>query len=416
MVLNQELLMLKRYWVTFAVLLVAVAVFVSATPYSVSVSTSKPEYAPGDTVTVNIKVTPPDTVVLMWEVNDPNGVRKDFGQLTCPSGSCSFSFRTGSNWPTGTYRVIVAVSGTPDKGYGSFTLRTPTAPPSPPPPSPPPSPPDYKRLAEYKIAAASAALANLNATLRNLIALLGLLNQTLSQDYLAQLSDIAGLLSKARDQYNSANYESAYNTAVSASQMLGSLSASVVSEATKALISVAENLKARAQDEVTVKLLESVSESLASVSPSDTDAFEKSISAARILVVAAKALKAPQLEASVASLAQQVEQLRSSLENLNKTAAELQTQLEVLQREKAELASRVETLQGNLSSLTRENEQLNLRVKVLSEENTQLKAQLEQSVPRSFAATAAAAAMVAGLAAGAAIGGIAVKKRAVGKP
>jgi len=412
MVLNQDPSMLKRYWATFAVLLVAVAAFVSATPYSVSVSTSKPEYAPGDTVTVNIKVTPSDTVVLMWEVDDPNGVRKDFGQLTCSSGSCSFSFRTGSNWPTGTYRVIVAVSGTSDKGYGSFTLRTPTAPPSP----PPPSPPDYKRLAEYKIAAASAALANLNATLRNLIALLGLLNQTLSQDYLAQLSDIAGLLSKARDQYNSANYESAYNTAVSASQMLGSLSASVVSEATKALISVAENLKARAQDEVTVKLLESVSESLASVSPSDTDAFEKSISAARILVVAAKALKAPQLEASVASLAQQVEQLRSSLENLNKTAAELQTQLEVLQREKAELASRVETLQGNLSSLTRENEQLNLRVKVLSEENTQLKAQLEQSVPRSFAATAAAAAMVAGLAAGAAIGGIAVKKRAVGKP
>jgi len=412
MVLNQDPSMLKRYWATFAVLLVAVAAFVSATPYSVSVSTSKPEYAPGDTVTVNIKVTPSDTVVLMWEVDDPNGVRKDFGQLTCSSGSCSFSFSTGSNWPTGTYRVIVAVSGTSDKGYGSFTLRTPTAPPSP----PPPSPPDYKRLAEYKIAAASAALANLNATLRNLIALLGLLNQTLSQDYLAQLSDIAGLLSKARDQYNSANYESAYNTAVSASQMLGSLSASVVSEATKALISVAENLKARAQDEVTVKLLESVSESLASVSPSDTDAFEKSISAARILVVAAKALKAPQLEASVASLAQQVEQLRSSLENLNKTAAELQTQLEVLQREKAELASRVETLQGNLSSLTRENEQLNLRVKVLSEENTQLKAQLEQSVPRSFAATAAAAAMVAGLAAGAAIGGIAVKKRAVGKP
>jgi len=259
-------------------------------------------------------------------------------------------------------------------------------------------------------------LANLNATLRNLIALLGLLNQTLSQDYLAQLSDIAGLLSKARDQYNSANYESAYNTAVSASQMLGSLSASVVSEATKALISVAENLKARAQDEVTVKLLESISESLASVSPSDGNALEKLISAARILVIAAKALKAPQLEASVAALAQQVEQLRSSLENLNKTTAELQTQLEVLQREKAELASRVDTLRGNLSGLTRENEQLNLQVKVLSEENAQLKAQLEQSVPRSFAVTAAAAAMVAGLAVGAAIGGIAVKKRAVGKP
>jgi hypothetical protein len=405
--------MLKPSLAAFAVLLVAVALLASASPYSVSVSTSKPEYAPGDTVAVSVKITPSDTVVLLWEVDDPNGVRRDFGQLTCSSGSCSFSFRTGSNWPTGTYTVIVAVSGTSDRGSTTFALRTPTAPP----PSPPPPPPaDYKRLAESKIAAASAALADLNATLRNLINLLGLLNQTLSQGYLAQLSEAASLLSKARDLYNSASYESAYNTAVSASQMLGSLSASVVNEAARALISVAESLKARAQDNVTAELLKSVSESLATITPSDRDAFEKLISAAKILVVAARALKAPQLEASVAALAQQAAQLQSSLENLTKTAAELQAQLETVQREKGELASRVETLQGSLSSLTSENERLKQQVKSLSEENAQLKAQLEQSVPRSFAVTAAAAAAAAGLAVGAAIGAIAAKKRATGKP
>ena len=400
-------MMLKAIWATLAILLVATTALTSAAPYSVSVSTSKPEYAPGDTVTVNVKISPPETVVLLWEVSDPNGARKDFGQLTCPSGTCSFSFRTGSNWPTGTYRIVVAVSGTPDKGYASFTLRTPTAP-----TPPPPAPPDYRRLAESKIAAASAALADLNATLRNLIDLLKLLNQTLSRDYLAQLSEAASLLEQARSLYNDASYESAYNTAVSVSQMLASLSASVVSEAARALISVAENLKAKAQDSVTEELLKSVVESLDKISSSDRDAFEKLISAARILVVVARALKAPQLEASIAALAQQVAQLQSSLENLSKTAAELQSQLETLQLEKAELASRVETLQASLNSLTRENEQLNSQVKMLSEENAQLKAQLEQSVPRGFAAAVAAAAAAAGLAAGAAIGATVVKKRA----
>jgi len=410
----KRLPMLKPSLAAFTVLLVAVALLASASPYTVSVSTSKSEYAPGDTVTVNVKIDPSATVVLMWEVYDPNGARRDFGQLTC-SGSCSFSFRTGSNWPTGTYRIVVAVSGTGDRGYAQFTLRTPTAPGGGAGAAPPP-PTDYKSLAGSKIAAVSTALADLNATLRTLIDLLKLLNQTLSQDYLAQLSEAAGLLNKARDLYNSANYESAYNTAVSASQMLGSLSASVVNEAARALTSVAEKLKAGAQDNVTAELLKGVSESLATITPNDRDALGKLISAARILVVIARALKAPQLEASVAALAQQAAQLQSSLENLTKTATELQAQLETVQREKGELASRVETLQGSLSSLTSENEQLKQQVRSLSEENAQLKAQLEQSVPRSFAVTAAAAAAAAGLAAGAAIGAIAAKKRATGKP
>jgi len=410
----KKLPMLKPSLAAFTVLLVAVALLASASPYTVSVSTSKSEYAPGDTVTVNVKIDPSATVVLMWEVYDPNGARRDFGQLTC-SGSCSFSFRTGSNWPTGTYRIVVAVSGTGDRNSAQFTLRTPTAPGGGAGAAPPP-PTDYKSLAGSKIAAVSTALADLNATLRTLIDLLKLLNQTLSQDYLAQLSEAAGLLNKARDLYNSANYESAYNTAVSASQMLGSLSASVVNEAARALTSVAEKLKAGAQDNVTAELLKGVSESLATITPIDRDALGKLISAARILVIIARALKAPQLEASVTALAQQAAQLQSSLENLTKTATELQAQLETVQREKGELASRVETLQGSLSSLTSENEQLKQQVKSLSEENAQLKAQLEQSVLRSFAATAAAAAAAAGLAAGAAIGAIAAKKRASGKP
>jgi uncharacterized protein YfaS (alpha-2-macroglobulin family) len=110
----KRLPMLKPSLAAFTVLLVAVALLASASPYTVSVSTSKSEYAPGDTVTVNVKIDPSATVVLMWEVYDPNGARRDFGQLTC-SGSCSFSFRTGSNWPTGTYRIVVAVSGTGDR-------------------------------------------------------------------------------------------------------------------------------------------------------------------------------------------------------------------------------------------------------------------------------------------------------------
>ncbi|MCC6049546.1 MAG: hypothetical protein LM580_02495, partial [Thermofilum sp.] len=279
---------------------------------------------------------------------DPNGARRDFGQLTC-SGSCSFSFRTGSNWPTGTYRIVVAVSGTGDRNSAQFTLRTPTAPGG---GAAPPPPTDYKSLAGSKIAAVSTALADLNATLRTLIDLLKLLNQTLSQDYLAQLSEAAGLLNKARDLYNSANYESAYNTAVSASQMLGSLSASVVNEAARALTSVAEKLKAGAQDNVTAELLKGVSESLATITPNDRDALGKLISAARILVVIARALKAPQLEASVAALAQQAAQLQSSLENLTKTATELQAQLETVQRgerpaQSPARAERAAQLRGN---------------------------------------------------------------------
>jgi len=119
----------------------------------------------------------------------------------------------------------------------------------------------------------------------------------------------------------------------------------------RALTSVAESLRARAQDDVTIELLKSVSESLAFVAPSD--ALGKLITAAGVLVVVAGALKTPQLEASVEALAQRAAQLQSSLENLAKTATDLQAQLEAAQREKAELASRVETLQGSLRSLTR---------------------------------------------------------------
>ena len=94
-----------------------------ANPYTVSVSTSSSTYTPGDTVTVNVKITPPDNVIIGWELYDPNGARKDFGQVTCNSGSCSFFFNTGSSWPTGTYKVVVAVSGTSDQGSTTFTLK-----------------------------------------------------------------------------------------------------------------------------------------------------------------------------------------------------------------------------------------------------------------------------------------------------
>lgn len=365
-----------------------------ANPYTVSVSTSKPEYAPGESVTVYVTITPKASVIIGWEVYDPSGIRKDFGQVSCSGGSCSFSFTTGSNWPTGTYSVIVAVSGTSDKGSATFTLRVPTAPP------PPPAPINYEPLARDQIQSGRAALSSLNTTIYTLQSVLALLNQTISPDYLKQLSQITAQIQAAENLYSQKQYEQAYNTARAASTALSTLATSLAQETVRILGATANALYARTTDPVVRELLKAVIDALSSLSPYETGVFDSLVFIARTLAVVAKTLNIPALEASLSSLSAQLQNLQSRLLALNQTRAQLEQQVATLQQQNQNLQQQVSSLQAQVSSLKGQISQLEQQVSSLQAENTNLKAQLEQMTPTTTAIAAAVLALVAGLALG----------------
>jgi regulator of replication initiation timing len=369
-----------------------------ANPYTVSVSTSSPTYTPGDTVTVNVKITPPDNVIIGWELYDPNGARKDFGQVSCNSGSCSFSFKTGTNWPTGTYTVIVAVSGTSDKGSTTFTLKT-----APPPPTPPPTPPppvNYEPLARSQIMSDKDALASLNSTIRTLQTLLTQLNQTLSIDYLKQLSQIAQQIQAAENLYSQGQYEQAYNTATAASDALSKLATSLARETINILGTTANTLYARTTDPTVRDLLQAVISTLSSLSPYDTQVFDRLFFITRTLAVVAKTLNIPALQSSLSSLSTQLQNLQSRLTSLNQTKAQLEQQVATLQQQNQNLQQQVSSLQTQVNSLQSQISQLQQQVSTLQTENANLKAQLEQTMPTTTAIAAAILALIAGLAIG----------------
>ncbi len=368
-----------------------------ANPYTVTVSTSSSTYTPGDTVTVNVKITPPDNVIIGWELYDPNGARKDFGQVSCNSGSCSFSFKTGTNWPTGTYTVIVAVSGTSDKGSTTFTLKT--APP-PPTPTPPPTPINYEPLASSQIMSDKDALASLNSTIQTLPALLAQLNQTLSTDYLKQLSQIAQQIQAAENLYSQGQYEQAYNTARAASDALSKLATSLAQETISILGTTAHTLYARTTDPTVKDLLQAVISTLSSLSPYDTQVFDRLFFITRTLAVVAKTLNIPALQSSLSSLSTQLQNLQSRLTSLNQTKAQLEQQVATLQQQNQNLQQQVSSLQTQVNSLQSQISQLQQQVSTLQTENANLKAQLEQTMPTTTATAAAILALIAGLAIG----------------
>lgn len=366
-----------------------------ANPYTVSVSPSKAEYAPGETVTISVTITPAATVIIGWEVYDPANTRKDFGQVTCSGGSCSFSFRTGADWPTGTYTVIVAVSGTADKGSATFTLKAPVAPPPPPPP-----PINYEPLARSQIRSCEEALSSLNATIQALQSVLALINQTISPDYLKQLSQIAGQIQAAKDLYSQQKYEQAYNTASAASTALSTLSSNLAQEVIRILRSTANFLYARTTDPVVRELLEDTIATLSALSPYEAGVFDRLMFIARTLAVVAKTLDIPALQASLSLLSEQLQDLQSKLATLNQTRAQLEQQVAALQQQNQSLQQQVSSLQAQVDSLRGQISQLEQQVSSLQAENSNLKAQLEQMMPTNTAIAAAVMALVAGLALG----------------
>lgn len=394
----------------FIVFLIVLSLSVLAAPYTVSATTDKQEYKPGDKVTVRVTIKPAETVVLLWEVKDPEQKRRDFGQVTCQGGTCSFDFVTGSNWPTGTYTLIIAVSGTNDKGYVTFTLRVPEAQPPAPPPSAPPAI-DYAFLSRIRIEATNKSLCELNATIRILSHVMNTLNLTLNPEYLEQLNRIAETLKKAIDSYSKKNYENAYTLANLAYQEITKLIEVFANDAIQVFRNVLSYFLARTQDPTTVELLNSIGTELASASPTDKDILTKLAATGRVLVVIARTLKVPELEKSLLSLSQKAEALEGLVKSLNQSNVELQARLLVLQSEKSELAEQVENLTSLVNELRGELNRVNQLNAELSNENLQLKEQLSQSVTRSSAIAAALAAALMGAAVGTALGKFIGKKR-----
>lgn len=369
-------------------------------PYTLSVSTDKQEYAPGERVTVSVTVSPAHNVVLLWELRDPMQTRRDFGQVECGGGTCSFSFGTGSNWPTGAYNIVVAVSGTDDKGYASFTLRAPGAPQPPPPTPPPPSPVDYELLSRVKIDTASKSLNELNATILLLSNLMGYLNLTLNPQYPYQLRNIAETLKRAVELYGRKEYENAYKLANSAHQELNKLMESFVNDAIYVFRGFVNDLFTKVSDNVTIELLKGVEKDLSTASPADKNVLVNLMVSGRVLVLVSRTLKLPELEKSLTELNRRVETLEKIAENLRQTNVELEAQLRALLSERDDLAQRVESLQELKNSLEKEKERLANANAELTNENTQLKDLLSQSVPRATATIAAFVALVAGIALG----------------
>lgn len=388
--------------VAFLVAIMAHSVF--ASPYTISVATDKQEYAPGDRVTVSVSVSPRQTVVLLWELKDPKGTRRDFGQVTCAGGSCTFSLVTGSNWPTGTYTLIVAVSGTNDKGTATFTLRTPAAPTPTPAPAPSPAAVDYAQLSRTRIETTKRYLIELNATLSILSYLMNQLNLTLDPAYMEWLSRIAETLRNAVESYDKKDYENAYTLANSAYQEVTKLMESFTYDAIKALRGVVQSLLAKVEDPITVELLKTIDKELANALPTERDILTKLGVAGRILVLVARTLKLPELEKSLIELSRKAETLEEVVRGLNQSSIELQAQILALESEKVELAKQVRDLSHLVNELKGELDSAKRLNAELSGENSELKEQLAQSMPRNTAITAAMVAAIAGAAVGVALG------------
>jgi hypothetical protein len=95
---------------------------------SVSLVVPKPAYPLGYSVTVYAKVTldgaPFPGAVVLWELKDPNGVRRDFGQATTnATGYATILFATSPEWPPGAYNLSVTVSSTGAKASTLVNLK-----------------------------------------------------------------------------------------------------------------------------------------------------------------------------------------------------------------------------------------------------------------------------------------------------
>jgi CHASE3 domain sensor protein len=120
----------KAVFALLAVFLTCTALkpILSQGQYSVSLVVPKPAYVLGFPVTVYARVTldgvPFSGAVVLWELKDPNGVRRDFGQSTTnATGYATISIATAPDWPPGAYNLTVAVSGTSAKASATVNLK-----------------------------------------------------------------------------------------------------------------------------------------------------------------------------------------------------------------------------------------------------------------------------------------------------
>ena len=362
---------------------------------SITVSTDKSSYTPGSVVVIS-GTTSPNTPVGI-QVKTPSGSTVWIDSVTSDSsGRFSSSFTLRSDAELGTYTVYASTSS----GTATCTFTV-TSPPSPPPPPPPPPPPvNYEPLARSQIMSDKEALASLNSTIRTLQTLLTQLNQTLSTDYLKQLSQIAQQIQAAENLYSQGQYEQAYNTATAASNALSKLATSLAQETISILGTTANTLYARTTDPTVRDLLQAVISTLSSLSPYDTQVFERLFFITRTLAVVAKTLNIPALQSSLSSLSTQLQNLQSRLTSLNQTKAQLEQQVATLQQQNQNLQQQVSSLQTQVNSLQSQISQLQQQVSTLQTENANLKAQLEQAMPTTTATVVAILALIAGLAIG----------------
>jgi len=102
---------------------------------AISVDTDKGTYYRGDLVTVTVTGATPNGRVLL-QVSDPSGapIWPDEG-FASSTGKITFKFEIGSDWPLGTYTVMVKDQST--GATATCTFKVESAPPPPPPPPPP---------------------------------------------------------------------------------------------------------------------------------------------------------------------------------------------------------------------------------------------------------------------------------------
>lgn len=376
-----------------------------SSPYSVSVSTSKSTYAPGEKVTVKGKVSPAASVVLGWELRDPNGKRRTFGQTSSKSdGSFSFTITTSSSWPQGTYKVIVVVSGTSDKGSTTFKLQK-TAGGGGGGGGAAPAPINYESKAKTKISSVQNLIDAFNTSFNNIAQLLKQLNATIdSQAPLNLLQQALDKLQDAQQKYKNKHYQDAYKAACEAEDYAEQAYKQVIINVKQTLIQITTDLLAQTSEPFLQYFLNNTLQKIQEISTIPRpQTLNELIEAAYQLIVASQAMQAPQLEQQLKSLVQQLETLKTTLTVLNQTYQQIEKEykeykqkLQALREQLQKLQENYNELAGNYASLTQDHQNLKNAYNQLQQENNQLKQELAQRFTVIHLAIAVIAALAVG--------------------
>lgn len=399
--------MLEKAFPYLAVLITALILAAQlsiSSPYSVSVSTSKSTYAPGEKVTVKGKVSPAASVVLGWELYDPNGKRRTFGQTSSKSdGSFSFTITTSSSWPEGTYRVVVVVSGTSDKGSTTFKLQKTTggggggggA----------PAPINYETKAKTEIGSVKNLIDAFNASFNDIVQLLKQLNATI--DYQTPLDLLQQALEKLQDaqqKYNDKQYQDAYKAACEAEDIAEQAYKQVIINVKQTLTQITTDLQSQTSEPFLQYFLNNTLQKIQEISTIPRpQTLNELIEATYQLIVASQAMQAPQLEQQLKTLVQQLETLKTTLKVLNQTYQQLEKEykeykqkLQALREQLQKLQENYNELAGNYASLTQDHQNLKNAYDQLQQENNQLKQELAQRFTVIHLAIAVIAALAVG--------------------